>query len=79
MFSMPQVAVLMLMVYNSKQWIYYALFIAGIALAGNLVWIDFAGETAVNIFKHYRLITMGMLFEFLLFVFLVSKTTEKKA
>ena len=77
MFSMPMFAILMLIMVKLKSATYYALFIAFVALAGNLVWIDFAGQTAVDVFKHYRLITMGMLAIFLLYIYLATKLSSQ--
>ena len=77
MFSMPMFAILMLIMVKLKSAKYYALFIAFVALAGNLVWIDFAGQTAVDIFKHYRLITMGMLAIFILYIYLATKLSSQ--
>jgi hypothetical protein len=77
MFSMPMFAILMLIMVKLKSATFYALFIAFVALAGNLVWIDFAGQTAVDIFKHYRLITMGMLAIFLLYIYLATKLSSQ--
>ena len=77
MFSMPMFAVLMLMLAKLKTMSYYILFIVFIALTGNLVWIDFAGQTAVDIFKHYRLITMGMLAIFLMYIYLAAKLSSQ--
>jgi hypothetical protein len=58
---------------------YYVLFIGSVMLAGNLVWIDFAGKAIVDVFKHYRLITMGMMAVFLLYVFLALRLSSKMA
>ena len=77
MFSMPMFAILMLIMVKLKSATYYALFIAFVALTGNLVWIDFAGQTAVDIFKHYRLITMGMLAIFLMYIYLAAKLSSQ--
>jgi hypothetical protein len=77
MFSMPMFAILILMLAKLKSATYYVLFIAFVALAGNLVWIDFAGQTAVDVFKHYRLITMGMLAIFLLYIYLATKVSSQ--
>ena len=77
MFSMPMFAILMLMLVKLKSATYYVLFIVIVALAGNLVWIDFAGQTAVDVFKHYRLITMGMLVIFLLYIYLATKLSSQ--
>jgi hypothetical protein len=77
MFSMPMFAILMLMLVKLKRAGYYVLFIAFVALAGNLVWIDFAGQTAVDVFKHYRLITMGMLAVFFLYIYLATKLSSQ--
>ena len=77
MFSMPMFAILMLIMVKLKSATYYALFIAFVALTGNLVWIDFAGQTAVDIFKHYRLITMGMFAIFILYIYLATKLSSQ--
>ena len=77
MFSMPMFAILMLIMVKLKSATYYALFIAFVALTGNLVWIDFAGQTAVDIFKIYRLITMGMLAIFLMYIYLAAKLSSQ--
>jgi hypothetical protein len=77
MFSLPLFAILMVMLTELKSVKYYILFIGNVMLAGNLVWIDFAGQATVDVFKHYRLITMGMLAVFLLYVFLALKLSSK--
>jgi hypothetical protein len=77
MFSMPMFAVLMLMLAKFKSVSYYILFIVFIALTGNLVWVDFAGQTAVYVFKIYRLITMGMIAIFLLYIYLATKLSSQ--
>lgn len=77
MFSMPMFAVLMLMLAKLKSVGHYILFMVFIALTGNLVWVDFAGQTAVDVFKHYRLITMGMLAIFLMYIYLAAKLSSQ--
>jgi hypothetical protein len=77
MFSMPMFAVLMLMLAKLKSVGQYILFMVFIALTGNLVWVDFAGQTAVDVFKHYRLITMGMLAIFLMYIYLAAKLSSQ--
>lgn len=77
MFSMPMFAVLMLMLAKLKSVSHYILFMVFIALTGNLVWVDFAGQTAVDIFKHYRLITMGMFAIFILYIYLATKLSSQ--
>lgn len=77
MFSMPMFAVLMLMLAKLKTMSYYILFMVFIALTGNLVWVDFAGQTAVYVFKIYRLITMGMLAIFLMYIYLAAKLSSQ--
>ena len=70
-------AVLMLMLAKLKSVGHYILFMVFIALTGNLVWVDFAGQTAVDVFKHYRLITMGMLAIFLMYIYLATKLSSQ--
>ena len=77
MFSMPMFAVLMLMLAKLKSVSHYILFMVFIALTGNLVWVDFAGQTAVYVFKIYRLITMGMLAIFLMYIYLAAKLSSQ--
>lgn len=77
MFSMPMFAILMLIIAKLKSTTYYILFIVFVALAGNLVWVDFAGQTAVDVFKHYRLITLGMIAIFLLYIYLATKLSNQ--
>ena len=77
MFSIPMFAVLMLMLAKLKSVGYYILFIIFIALTGNLVWVDFAGQTAVYVIKIYRLITMGMIAIFLLYIYLATKLSSQ--
>jgi hypothetical protein len=74
---MPMFAVLMLMLAKLKSVGQYILFMVFIALTGNLVWVDFAGQTAVTVFKIYRLITMGMLAIFLMYIYLAAKLSSQ--
>ena len=76
LFCMPMFAILMVILTQIKQFKYTLVFALSILLSGSLVWVDFAGQNVVDVFKHYRLITMGMTAVFLLYVHLAIKLSR---
>lgn len=74
MFSIPSLAVLMTLIQQRAKTINYIIFISLVMLAGLMIWVDFAGQELTDIFKHYRLITMGMSGILIFYISLVLKT-----
>lgn len=79
MFAIPSLAITMTWIAKQKKWTDYLVFIVFVALSGMLVWIDFAGEKLFNVFRHYRLITMGMSGLFLQFIWMSLRIQNKNA
>lgn len=61
MFSIPSLAVLLAILFNSRRVVGYALFAMLILVSGVMVWIDFAGPVITDFFTNYRMLTIGMM------------------
>jgi hypothetical protein len=70
---LPLWSILLHVLFQLKNWKYISIFILLSLVAGLLTWIDFAGERIVNIFMHYRLVTMGMIGTLIFYIYLMVK------
>lgn len=78
MFMMPMLALLTGMVFAYGKPSDKAVFVLLVLLSSMLVWEDFTGRDVLNVFKHYRLITMGMTGLFVQYCLLVLRLRKQE-
>lgn len=76
MFSIPMLAILLTLLSMHGKVMHFIVFSACVLLSGMLIWVDFAGQEIVDVFRHYRLITMGMTAILLFYVALVLQVSK---
>jgi hypothetical protein len=79
MFFIPLLCVLLYFLSKEGMFRQRLIFVALVLLSGMLVWEDFTGKAVTDVFKHYRLITLGMCCLLLQYLYLCHKAIQDTA
>lgn len=75
MFFIPLLSVHLLILFKTRDRINILIFTLLVLVSGMLAWEDLAGRAFMDMFRHYRLITMGMTGIFIQYVWLLFRYT----